>query len=74
MSISQDVNQWELLSALCAPQAFTCLAVAERQCCPWWLPHGTFRGKLSYQFGGPKLPYSVFVPILRVESSKATSL
>lgn len=62
------------VSALCAPWAFSHLTVAECQGFPWWLPHGTFKGKLSYQFWGPELPYSILVPILRVESSKATSL
>lgn len=38
------------------------------------MPHSIFKGELSYQFWGPKLPYSILVPFLRVESSKATSL
>lgn len=77
ISISHE-SQWELLSALCAPQvlscAFTCLNVANCQGCSWWLPHGTFKGELSYQFWGSKLPYSILVPILTVGISKATRL
>lgn len=38
------------------------------------MPHSIFKGELSYQFWGPKLPYSILMPFLRVESSKATSL